>query len=62
VLFAQLNDRGEDREEVTAINRITPPVQRQTQPARRKKPLGPAFIVSLVIVGILLVVAIAGGT
>ena len=38
------------------------PVQRQTPPARRKKPLGPAVIVSLVIVGILLVVAIAGGT
>ena len=36
------------------------PVQRQTPPARRKKPLGPAVIVSLVIVGILLVVAIAG--
>ena len=38
------------------------PVQRQNTPARRKKPLGPAVIVSLVIVGILLVVAIAGGT
>ena len=37
------------------------PVQRQTAaPARRRKPLGPAAIVSLVIVGILLVVAIAG--